>query len=812
MDNTELTREQLEQEVSDLRQQLAELKKEHSSESMPGSEQRALRASEEKFAKAFHASPDSIIISALADGRIIDVNEGFQSISGYSRDEAIGRTSLELNLWTSTEKREKVADILRTQGYVRDMEMNFHRKSGDPFTGLVSIQHIELDAERCLVSVVRDITEHKQTLEELRQHREQLQALTDLAPVAISWANRQGDILYCNNKFRELYGYSLEDIPTLDRWYHLAYPDQEYRKSVIARWETGVDNAIKSGREIAPIEANIVCKNGSTRYVEISGTVLPNRVLAIFNDISDRKQAEEALRSEKDFSNTLIQASPAFIVAIAPDGKTMLMNESMRKELGYSEAEVVGTDYLTTFVPKTDRKDLIKVFQNLNSTTVFTTNENRVLTRDGRKLLVEWRGQQICDSDGHVEYFIGVGIDITERKRAESERDRLEEQLRQAQKMEAVGQLAGGIAHDFNNILTAIQGNAELLKMDIPDTSVQTKFADEIIKGSNRAADLTRQLLAFARKGKWQAVPIDIHDVISQTVSMLTHSIDRRIDIRLELHASPSTITGDPTQLQNTMLNLGVNARDAMPNGGTLTYATRRVTLTQTDCDNHPFDLTPGEFIEICITDTGIGMDNETQQRIFEPFFTTKEVGKGTGLGLAGVYGCILNHEGGISVCSEPGCGASFKILLPLADSKTKTTPETSTENTPIRGTGHILVVEDEESVRNFVAASLNNLGYTVHTCYDGVDGTEYYRRHHSEIDIVILDLIMPKMNGEDTFIEMKKINPNVKAIIASGFSHAQTTNKMLNEGALTLLNKPFNMIKLSQAIAKHIRDNTQKQ
>ena len=526
----------------------------------------------------------------------------------------------------------------------------------------------------------------------------------------------------------------------------------------------------------------------------------------IDRDITEHKLIEDALRAEKDFSNTLVQASPAFIVAIAPDGKTMLMNESMRQELGYSEDEVVGADYLTTFVPQPDRAMLSEVFQKLKGTTEATVNRNHLLARDGRELLVEWRGRQIYDADGKLEYFIGLGIDITTLNRTKKERKRLEEQLRQAQKMEAVGELAGGIAHDFNNILTAIQGNAELLKMDMPAASEQTTFADQIIKSANRAADLTKQLLAFARKGKWQVVPVEIHNIITQSVSMLTHSIDKRIEIRLELHAEASTVLGDPTQLQNAMLNLGVNARDAMPSGGTLTYATRCVTLTETDCSQHPLKLTPGDFLEIQISDTGVGMDKQTQKRIFEPFFTTKEVGKGTGLGLAGVYGCIRNHEGGISVYSEPTRGASFNILLPLADRKTQTTPETTVKNTPIRGTGRILIVDDEESIRNFVSTSLKNLGYTVDTCRDGATGTDYYRHHHSEIDLVILDLIMPKMSGEDAFYEMKKIDPNVKVIVASGFSHTQTTNKMLNEGALTLLNKPFHIIELSKAVAQHIQ------
>jgi two-component system, cell cycle sensor histidine kinase and response regulator CckA len=552
--------------------------------------------------------------------------------------------------------------------------------------------------------------------------------------------------------------------------------------------------------------------DGGERVMETSGVPIrgPEGQLlgyrGVDRDVTQRKLAEQLLRSEQGFSMTLIQASPAFIVAIAPDGKTIMMNESMHRALGYEQDEVVGLDYLATFVPEPDRERLGEVFRKLMDTTKPTTNDNPVLTRDGRQLLVEWHGQQVFDSDGQVEYFIGVGIDITERKEAETQRDQLEEQLRQAQKMEAVGQLAGGIAHDFNNILTAILGNAELLKMDIPAGDPKTEFNAEIIKGANRAADLTRQLLAFARKGKWRMTPVDIHSVVDQSVKMLAHSIDRRIDISLELNASPSSVMGDPMQLQNALLNLGVNARDAMPQGGVLSYATRNVTLDRTQCAQSLYKLNPGDFLEITVSDTGVGMDEETQKRIFEPFFTTKDVGRGTGLGLAGVYGCVRSHDGSVTVSSNPDQGAAFTILLPLSDSQDQAPAQTEPNNIPARGTGHILVVDDEPSVRSFVQTSMEHLGYTVSTCSQGAEGVEYYRSGHGEIDLVILDLIMPKMSGQDAFREMKKINPDVRVLVSSGFSHSQASAQMLNEGARALLSKPFKIAELAAAVAQHIR------
>ncbi|MBL7134560.1 MAG: transporter substrate-binding domain-containing protein [Phycisphaerae bacterium] len=515
----------------------------------------------------------------------------------------------------------------------------------------------------------------------------------------------------------------------------------------------------------------------------------------------DLRQSEERYRA-------VVEGTPVLICRFLPGGEITYVNEAYCRYFEKTPEELVGSSFLL-LIPESDRETVMANISALTVDSPSQSHEHRVISLDGEVRWQHWTNHVQFDAQGQAVAYHSIGEDITDRKLAEEERDRLEEQLRHAQKMEAVGQLAGGIAHDFNNILTIILGNAELLKMDPPLAGKQAAFADEVITGAKRAADLTSQLLAFARKGKRQVEPVDINSIVTETVNILTHTIDRRIDIRLELHASPSIVMGDPTQLHGAMLNLGVNARDAMADGGVLTYATRGVTLTKADCDKHPYELTPGDFLEIRITDTGAGMDERTQKRIFEPFFTTKEAGKGTGLGLAGVYGCIRSHDGSISVSSEPGRGAMFTILLPLAAADAAVTGRTVAGDEPVRGTEHVLIVDDEESVRDFVRTSLQSLGYTVSACADGAAGVDYYRRHHQEIDLVILDLIMPRMNGLDAFREMKKIEANVRVLVSSGFSYTQATRQMLDEGALALLNKPFSIAKLSQAVAEHIQHDS---
>jgi nitrogen-specific signal transduction histidine kinase/CheY-like chemotaxis protein len=382
--------------------------------------------------------------------------------------------------------------------------------------------------------------------------------------------------------------------------------------------------------------------------------------------------------------------------------------------------------------------------------------------------------------------------DVTEHKL-------LEERLRQSEKMDAIGQLAGGVAHDFNNQLGGIMNYADLLLSKTDDEELRP-FIDGIIRLCTRSGKLTNQLLAFSRKGQYQVVPVSIHRVAGEVVSMLGHSIDRRIQIRQRLDANPPTTTGDPTQLQNALLNLGLNARDAMPEGGELVFATDTVALDEEHCRNSSFELMPGEYVRIKVTDSGAGMDEETRSKIFEPFFTTKEQGKGTGMGLAAVFGTVVNHRGAIEVESEIGRGTTMTVYLPLsreepreAEAGGRVAAQAATESA---GAG-ILVVDDEEVVRECTARMLRRKGYRVATCKDGAEAVDYYRKSWQHIDLVILDMNMPVMNGHDAFIAMRGINAGIRAMLATGYSLDDNAQKILDEGALSYLQKPFRIDEL---------------
>ena len=390
---------------------------------------------------------------------------------------------------------------------------------------------------------------------------------------------------------------------------------------------------------------------------------------------------------------------------------------------------------------------------------------------------------------------------VVERKRAEEALSASEDRLRQSEKLTAIGQLAGGIAHDFNNQLAGVMGYADMLAQRL-DQEPYKRFAQGIMVSARRAADLTQKLLAFGRKGKYLLVPVDIHQILGEVVSILERSIDKRVRIRQVLKVGHATIMGDPNQIQNALLNLALNARDAMPQGGELTFETDALTFNEADCREHHQEISPGPFLRITVIDSGFGMSDEVKKHLFEPFFTTKEPGKGTGMGLASVYGTVRNHHGTISIESDEGHGTTVRLCLPLAPYAAKESGERY-DATPARGTARVLLVDDEETVRTMAPEMLRDLGYSVVTCCNGREAVEYYRAHSREVDLVILDMVMPEMGGRDAFIAMRKINPKVRALLSSGYSLDGEAQDILDEGVLAFIGKPYRHNELSEAVAE---------
>ena len=408
--------------------------------------------------------------------------------------------------------------------------------------------------------------------------------------------------------------------------------------------------------------------------------------------------------------------------------------------------------------------------------------------------------------DGAPTGILCVSRDISERKKAEQEKLKLEEAYRQSQKMEAIGTLAGGVAHDFNNLLAVILGHGELLKMRLDGDEDTGNSLDVIEKAALRAKELTGQLLGFARKGRYQQVAVNLNTIVSDLSAMMGRTLDKKIEVTADLCDRSPMVTGDPGQLNQLFLNLAVNARDAMPEGGKLHFETRIVTLDAGFCSRLMGDITPGEYCEVVIKDTGIGMSREKIGRIFEPFYTDKGKGSGTGMGLAMVYGVARNHGGAVTVESVPGQGSTFHVYISYSAVPEKTDETIESTETPARGSGRILVVDDEEMVRHMTRDMLDALGYEVVLAGDGEEAVEIYREKGVGIDLAIVDMVMPKLGGIECLHALREIDPGIKVILATGYSQDSMAEKISNESIQGFLQKPFNLNQLSEMVTRALK------
>lgn len=503
-----------------------------------------------------------------------------------------------------------------------------------------------------------------------------------------------------------------------------------------------------------------------------------------------RIQLDVAEESSQKFQAVFEHSPITVALTTLPEGTFSEINEAFVDMFGYSREEAIGktTIELGVWLHEADRVGYLKQLKESGFVHNFEAPMRR---KGGGEFTVLFSGVKL--KIGGKPFVLSAVMDISEQKR-------LQNQLFQSQKMDVVGQLAGGIAHDFNNMLAGIMAAAELLKARLPNDEKNSKLLGTIIGATIRSADLTRELLSFSRKTSTVSSPVHIHDTIADVMGLLERTIDKKIQLSSRLTDGSPVIMGDHTQLQNALLNLGVNARDAMPQGGTLTYATDRKTLDDTSCRVLGLSLKPGQYLEISVSDTGVGMTKEVKEHIFEPFFTTKVVGKGTGLGLAAVYGTVLCHHGEIAVQSEPDIGSIFKIYLPLAEEYNS--PVVG-ECEVVAGKGGILLVDDEEILREVGRDLLEELGYTVFLAEDGFRALEVYFAHRREISLVILDMIMPKMGGRETFLQMRELEPDVNVLFCSGFNSEGTGDELLKLGARGFVQKPYNRYVLSRAVAE---------
>lgn len=503
-----------------------------------------------------------------------------------------------------------------------------------------------------------------------------------------------------------------------------------------------------------------------------------------------RVQLDVVKESSQKFQAIFEQSPIAVALTNQPEGRFAEINQEFIDLFGYSREEAIGKTSmeLGVWLHETDRNRYRQLIVDKGFVHNFEVDMRR---KDGNLFTVLFSSSMLNIAGKSLA--LSTLIDISEQKR-------LQKQIHQTQKMDVIGQLAGGIAHDFNNMLSGIMAAAELLKLRLSSDEKKHKMVDIIIEATARSADLTRELLSFSRKETAASTPFHLHDTIATVIRLLERTIDKKIQLSARLEANNSVVMGDQTQMQNALLNLGVNARDAMPEGGTLTYLTKVRILDEAACLSMGISLPTGRYLEIAVSDTGVGMTKTVMEHIFEPFFTTKEVGKGTGLGLAAVYGAVRSHQGELYVQSEPGVGSVFKIYLPITEEETNIPVH---DGETVSGSGGILLVDDEEILRDVGRDLLENLGYTIYMAENGVQALEVFAAHRSEISLVMLDMIMPRMGGKETFQRLREQAPDVKIMFCSGFHKDWTEDELLKLGASGFIQKPYNRSELSRAVAK---------
>ncbi len=626
------------------------------------------------------------------------------------------------------------------------------------------------------------------------------------APIGIFTSTVAGRFVAVNPAMAEMYGYDspeqmIEEVTDIARQTYADPADRDEFREQLERHG-----------EVSDLEGRLRRRDGSVFWAtrsaraicDESGTIVLYQGFTA--DITARKRADEAVRqSEARFRNLLENVETVAVQGYGMDGTTQYWNRASERLYGYSAQEALGRSLLDLIIPPAMRDEIAAAMHHMAQTgQPIAAGEMTLRSKDGSPVHVFSSHAIVVRADGTPELFC-IDIDLSDHRRAEQERERLQAQLFQAQKMESVGLLAGGVAHDFNNLLQIMGGNIQLLLKDLPAGHHHADRLQAIGKNVDRATELVRQLLLFSRKAEARKRSVDLRQELTEAVRLLRRIIPRMIGVDTRLAEDTWPINADPVQVEQVVLNLGSNSADAMPEGGRLLIATENVVVEAAAADAPP-DIAPGRYVLMRVLDTGVGMEAEVREQIFDPFFTTKAVGKGTGLGLPSVYGIVKGHGGDIFCESRPGQGTEFIIYWPadeeagdrqvkIGDRLAETEPDP--KNEPARGSETILVVDDEAEIRGLTTEILQTFGYRVLTAASGEEAVAVYTDQGSAIDLVILDLSMPGMGGRHCLRELKQRDPQVKVLIASGYAAGGLPEDNIDGAAAGFIGKPYQLVEL---------------
>jgi len=644
--------------------------------------------------------------------------------------------------------------------------------------------------------------ERDEAEEALRESESRFRKLAETAPFGLTISDTEGEFEYINPRFTEIFGYTLKDVPDKKTWFEKAYPDLDYRKKVMQTW-TRDSNDLQLKGGVSERIFQVTCKDGSHKTIRFRNvSIAKHKQSLTYEDITIQEEARQKLlenqkkykllykksKMEEHLYRSLIESSADAIIIYDLEGKAQYVSPTFTEIFGWSENEVLSRRI--PFVPDSEKSETTRIIECVVSEGVPCRNfETKRLTKDGDIVEVSISASRYNDYKGNPAGMLVIIRDIAEKKK-------LEAQLQQAQKMEAIGTLAGGIAHDFNNLLMGIQGNTSLMLMQVeedhPFYEKLKSIEDQVQSGSK----LTGQLLGYARQGRYEVKPININDIVKETADTFGRT-KKEITVHMKLDQNLHGINADRTQIEQVLLNLCVNAWQAMPGGGDLFLETRNVSYEE--MNGKVYKVKQRDYVLLSVRDTGVGMDPEIVDKIFDPFFTTKDMGHGTGLGLASVYGIIKGHGGYVDVETKKGKGSTFRIYFPASSRGVAAEKEVIDSNA--QGIGTILLVDDEETVATVALELLEALGYTVLLARDGESAINLYEQNKNDIDLVLLDMVLPGMDGGEIFNALKKINPEVRVLLSSGYSLTGQAQEILDRGCKGFIQKPYRVTALTKAI-----------
>jgi len=752
--------------------------------------------SEEKYRVIFTQSKDAMMTLAPPSWKFSSCNPAICELFGINDMLEF----MKLEPWqvspkyqpdghSSMEKAMQMIETAMNEGsnYFEWMHM---RINGVVFPATVLLTKIEIAGNIFVHATVRDITEQKNYEKTLRESEEFRKRVFDSSriPIVVMDGNNY-KYIDCNTAALNFYGFSSKEEALGKTPLEVSAPVQYDGTTSVEKANVYINEAKTKGSvvfewrhqrtngEIWDAEVHLLSFNiGDQQFLQFS-----------LIDITERKRAEKALHQVRSYLANIIDSMPSILVGVDKEGFVTQWNKKAQEYTGINQKDATGK--LITDVYPLILSDLGKIKESIAVKEIKTEKNKPYKTENGTR----YEDITIYPLIANGAQGAVLRIDDVTREHA------MKEQLNQSRKMDAIGQLAGGVAHDFNNMLGGIMGGAQLLQMSVSLNSSAREYLDIIVQSAERAAKLAAKLLSFSRKSNVSMQPVDIIKIVSDTVAILEGSIDKKIRIITGNKATHTMISGDESQIHNALLNLGINSSHAMPQGGTLSYNIKNTILDEKFCEFSPFEVVPGNYAEIEVRDTGCGIPISIIDKIFEPFFTTKPQGQGTGLGLSAVYGIVKEHKGAIKVYSEVGTGSVFYLYFPLSGDSKVIEERKSIE----KGEGLILVVDDERFMRLTSEALLKALGYKVITAENGEQAVEIYKHSFGKISLVIIDMIMPVMNGKEAFFKIRELNNSAKVIIASGFSKDEDLDELLEKGLSGFIRKPYKIDELSQLVKK---------